>query len=84
MKLQEIKTVSYVHVGDKLVNTDDLDDEKRTRLGTWIRYSMNSSLFLGEAVFYYPPGQEPPKVLPVARAEDLPRIKAAIAAANAK
>ncbi len=31
MKAQEIKTVSYVHVGDKLVNTQDLDSEQKKR-----------------------------------------------------
>ena len=61
MKSQEIKTVSYVHVGDKLVNTDDLSDELRVRLGTWIKTTYLNNLFQGQAVFYQP-GQRPPGI----------------------
>ena len=58
MKFQEIKTVSYVHVGDKLVNTDDLSDEQRVRLGTWLKSTYLNGLYQGQAVFY-PEGQGP-------------------------
>ena len=52
MKAQEIKTVSYVHVGDKLVNTQDLDSEQKKRLGTWLNTTLLNSLFQGKAVIY--------------------------------
>ena len=32
----KIRTESYVHVGDKMVNTDDLTQEKKLRLAGWI------------------------------------------------
>ena len=51
MRMQEIKTVSYVHVGDKLVNTDDLNDEQKKRLGTWQKTTYLNELFAGQAVF---------------------------------
>ena len=51
MKAQEIKTVSYVHVGDKLVNTQDLDSEQKKRLGTWLKPTYLNALFQGQAVF---------------------------------
>lgn len=49
---QEIKTVSYVHVGDRLVNTEDLDAEQRKRLGTWLKTTYLNTLYQGQAVFY--------------------------------
>lgn len=52
MKNQKIKTVSYVHVGDKLVNTQDLTDEQKVQLGTWLKTTYLNHLFQGEAVFY--------------------------------
>lgn len=51
-KQQKIHTVSYVHIGDKLVNTDDLDDEQRRKLATWIKTTYLNTLFQGKAVFY--------------------------------
>ena len=51
MKAQEIKTVSYVHVGYKLVNTQDLDSEQKKRLGTWLKTTYLNALFQGQAVF---------------------------------
>lgn len=51
MKAQEIKTVSYVHVGDKLVNTQDLDSEQKKQLGTWLKTTYLNALFQGQAVF---------------------------------
>ena len=46
-KKQKIKTVSYVHVGDKLVNTKDLNDEQRRRLATWLNITYLNALFEG-------------------------------------
>ncbi len=51
-KKQEIRTVSFVHIGDDLVNTDDLDDEQRHRLATWLKTTYLNTLFKGKAEFY--------------------------------
>lgn len=51
-KKQEIKTVSFVHIGDELVNTDDLDDEQRRRLATWLKTTYLNALFQGKAEFF--------------------------------
>lgn len=48
----EIKTVSYVHVGDKLVNTEDLNKEQKRKLATWLKCRYLSALFQGKAIFY--------------------------------
>ena len=44
-KKQEIRTVSFVHIGDELVNTDDLDDDQRRRLATWLKTTYLNALF---------------------------------------
>ena len=44
-KKQEIRTVSFVHIGDELVNTDDLDDDQRRRLATWLKTTYLNTLF---------------------------------------
>ncbi len=51
-KKREIKTVSFVHIGDKLVNTDDLSDEQRRRLATWLKKTYLNTLFQGKARFF--------------------------------
>lgn len=51
-KKQEIRTVSFVHIGDELVNTDDLDDDQRRRLATWLKTTYLNTLFQGKAKFY--------------------------------
>lgn len=51
-KKQEIRTESFVHVGDKLVNTDDLNDEQRRRLATWLKITYLNALFRGKAEFF--------------------------------
>ena len=51
-KKQEIRTVSFVHIGDELVNTDDLDDEQRRRLATWLKTTYLNTLFQGKAEFF--------------------------------
>ena len=58
-KPQEIKVVAYVHVGDKLVNVDDLDAEMRRRLATALKTTYLNELFRGEAVFW-PKGENKP------------------------
>lgn len=49
---QEIKTVSFVHIGDELVNTDDLNDEQRRKLATWLKTTYLNELFRGKAEFF--------------------------------
>lgn len=48
----KIKTVSYVHVGDRLVDTRELDPEQRRRLANWIECTGRNALFEGRAAFY--------------------------------
>ena len=47
-----LKTVSYVHVGDQLVNTSDLTEEQRRKLAVWLKTTYLNNLFSGQAVFY--------------------------------
>ena len=51
-KKREIRTVSFVHIGDELVNTDDLDDDQRRRLATWLKTTYLNTLFHGKAEFF--------------------------------
>ena len=64
-KKHEIRTASFVHIGDKLVNTDDLDDDQRRRLATWLKTTYLNTLFQGKAEFFESSGagdqQEPCK-----------------------
>ena len=48
----KIKVVSYVHVGDQLVNTEELDPERKRQLATWIKCTYLNALFEGKARFY--------------------------------
>ena len=48
----EIRTVSYVHVGDKLVCTDDLTQDQKCRLATELKVEWMNALFHGQAEFY--------------------------------
>lgn len=48
----EIKTVSYVHVGDKLVCTDDLTQDQKSRLATKLKIEWMNAMFCGQAEFY--------------------------------
>lgn len=51
-KEQKIKVVSYVHVGDQLVNTEELDEEQKRQLATWLKCTYLNALFEGKAKFY--------------------------------
>ena len=51
-KEQKITVVSYVHVGDQLVNTADLDPERKRQLATWIKCTYLNALYEGKAKFY--------------------------------
>lgn len=48
---QKIKVVSYVHVGEQLVNTEDLDPERKRQLATWIKCTYLNALYEGKAKF---------------------------------
>lgn len=50
-KAPEIKVIAYVHVGDQLVNVDELSDEMRVKLATRLKTTYLNELFRGEAVF---------------------------------
>ncbi len=56
-KKLEIKTESFVHIGDELVNTDDLNDEQRRRLATWLKTTYLNTLFQGRAEFFESRGE---------------------------
>ena len=51
MEKPKIKVVSYVHVGDQLVCTDDLTEEQRRDLATWLKSTYLNALFMGQAEF---------------------------------
>ncbi len=55
---QDIRTVSFVHIGDELVNTDDLNDEQRRRLATWLKTTYLNTLFQGRVEFFESRGTE--------------------------
>lgn len=48
----KIKVVRYVHVGDQLVNTAELNEEQKGRLATWIKCTYLNALYEGKARFY--------------------------------
>ena len=47
----DIKAVSYVHMGDKLVSTDELSPDQRRAFATWLKSSYLNSLFRGRESF---------------------------------
>ena len=51
-KQQKIKVVSYVRVGDELVETGSLTPEQKRQLGTWLKTTYLNTLFAGQARFY--------------------------------
>ena len=48
----KINVVSYVHVGDQLVNTEDLNPEQKRQLATWIKCTYLNALYEGKAKFW--------------------------------
>ena len=46
-----IRVVAYVHVGDQLVNVDDLNQNQRTQLADWITVTALNAAFAGKATF---------------------------------
>ncbi len=57
-RVTKIKAVSYVHVGDQLVETSQLTAEQKKQLGTWIKTTYLNELFRGQATFR-PADQDP-------------------------
>lgn len=51
LRYEDMKAISYVHVGDRLVNTEDLDEQQRKRLADALAVDWMNGLFRGEAVF---------------------------------
>ena len=51
---QKIRTVSYIHVGDKLVCTDDLNAEQKKYVATRLKQQYMNALFKGKAEFGLP------------------------------
>lgn len=51
LRFEDMKAVSYVHAGDRLVNTEELDPEQRERLANALAVEWMNGLFRGEAVF---------------------------------
>lgn len=51
MKQQEIRAVSYVHVGEKLVRFDDLTPEQKAGAATELKKGYLNALFRGRATF---------------------------------
>ena len=47
----KIKCISYVHVGDELVETSKLSEAQRRQMATWLKTTYLNGLFTGQAVF---------------------------------
>lgn len=50
-KQQKIRVISYVHVGDELVEVSQLNAEQKKELATWLKCTYLNHLFAGQAVF---------------------------------
>ena len=51
MAEKKIKTVSFVHIGDKLVSTDELNAEQKSQVATWLKTTYQSTSDCG-IIFY--------------------------------
>jgi hypothetical protein len=47
----KIKVISYVRVGEELVETSQLSPENKQRLATWLKTTYLNNLYAGRAVF---------------------------------
>lgn len=56
LKASDIKTISYVHVGDSLVEVKDLSVEEKEMVAAWIGCTLANTLFAGE---YYTAPADP-------------------------
>lgn len=50
-KQPKIRVVSYVQVGDELVETSQLAEEQKRELATWMKTTYLNHLFAGQATF---------------------------------
>lgn len=50
-KQESIRTQAFVHVGERLVNVDDLTPEQREYLGAVLRVTMLNAVYDGKATF---------------------------------
>lgn len=51
-KNRKINVISYVHVGDELMETSNLTAEQKRKLGTWLKTTYLNHLFADHAVFW--------------------------------
>ena len=51
MQARKIKVISFVHVGDQLVETSQLNPEQKEQLGNWLKCTYLNALFAGKAKF---------------------------------
>lgn len=51
-KQTKIKVISYVHVGDELVEFGQLTPEQKQRAATILKTNYLNALFAGKAVFF--------------------------------
>jgi len=47
----EIKAISYVHVGDELVEFSQLTQEQKRKAATWLKCTYLNALYAGQARF---------------------------------
>lgn len=55
-KQTQIRTVSYIHVGNKLVCTDDLTPQQKYYVGTLLKQQILNAFYQGKAEFGLPEG----------------------------
>lgn len=53
---QKIRTVSYIHVGHRLVDTETLNDQQKAYVATLLNQRFMNALFRGKAEFGLPEG----------------------------
>lgn len=53
----KIKTVSYVHVGGRLVETSELSPEQRQRLAYWLNCTAPNAVYAGRLKVYPTDGE---------------------------
>lgn len=53
--VQKIQTASYIHIGDKLVNVDVLNEQQKIVVGTHLSYMLLNELLVGRVTFELPP-----------------------------
>ena len=52
LKVSDIKVEAYVHVGDKLVNVDELPPDLKVRFATELSITYLNELYKGKAKFF--------------------------------